>query len=461
MIGVLAFVVGSIAGAVVAWLWSRTHTRALLGMKATEAEAKVRSLGEVKAALDQQVARVEARLFEAHQALTEEARLRASAETRASEVTRALEAEKRLLEEATDRLRESFDALAANALKSNNQAFLELARTSMEKALTEAKGDLGKRQEAIDGLVRPLGESLKLFDARIQELERSRQNAYGGLKEQLEALRTSNVNLQRETTALVAALKRPHVKGRWGEVTLRRVVEVAGMSSYCDFEEQLSVDTEEGRRRPDLVVRLPQGRSIVVDAKVPLTSYLEAYETNDEDERVRKLGAHAAAVRTHMKNLSSKSYWSQLESCPDVVVMFLPGESFFSAALEQDRDLMEDGFRAKVIVATPATLIALLRSVALSWQQQQVAENAQKIWDAGQELYDRIAGFADHLDGIRTGLDRATKSYNDAIGSWDLRLLPSARRIRELGAASASPELPSGSPAATSLREPSRPHDER
>jgi DNA recombination protein RmuC len=455
--GVLLVAGGLLVGGAVAWFWSRAHTRADLAKRTAETEARAKSLDQARSALEQQVAKAEARLAEAQQSLTAEARLRASAETRAEEVRNALEEEKRLLREATDRLKESFDALASNALKSNNRAFIELAKSAMDGVLKEARGDLGKKQEAIDGLVKPLGESLKQFDVRIQELERARLSAYGGLKQQLESLRATNENLQREAGALVAALKRPHVKGRWGEITLKRVVEVAGMSGYCDFDEQLSVDSEEGRKRPDMVVRLPQGRSIIIDAKVSLTSYIEAYETDDENVRGSKLAAHATAVRAHMRALSSKSYWNQFSDSPDVVVMFLPGESFFSAALEQDHDLMEDGFKAKVIVATPATLIAVLRSVALSWQQQQVAENAQKIWDAGAELYDRIRKFAEHLDGIKRGLDKATGSYNAAIGSWDSRVLPSARRLKELGAAGTSPELPPAVPADTTLRPPAEP----
>ena len=454
MVPTILLLAGLLAGGVIAWFWSRAATRANMTRRLAETDAKVLALGEAKAAQVQLVAKAEARVAEVQGALTEEIRLRASAETRAHEAQKALEEERQLLQRATDRLKESFDALASSALKSNNEAFLQLAKTAMDSVLKEAQGDLGKRQEAIDGLVRPLKESLSAFDKRIQELESSRQSAYGGIRAQLEALSTSSASLQREAAALVAALKRPHVKGRWGEITLHRVVEVAGMSVYCDFDEQVSLGTEEGRKRPDMVVHLPQGRTIIVDAKVPLSSYVEAYEAPTDEERVNKLAAHAQAVRTHLRGLSSKSYWSQFRDSPDIVVMFLPGESFFSAALEQDRELMEDGFKAKVVVATPATLIALLRSVALSWQQQQVAENAQKIWDAGAEVYGRILTFTDHLEGIRKGLDKASTSYNAAVGSWDSRVLPSARRLKELGAAGSSPELPSPGPVDTTLRAP-------
>ncbi len=454
MIEIISAVAGLIAGGVIAWFWSRANTRAGNAGRLAEADAKSLALEQTHSAQVEQTRKAETRLIEIQSALTNEVRLRAAAEARVEETRKTLEEEKRLLQEATNRLKESFDALASDALKSNNQAFLQLAKTAMDSVLKEAQGDLGKRQEAIDGLVRPLKESLNTFDNRIQELERSRQSAYGGIKEQLESLRTTNINLQKETTALVAALKRPHVKGRWGEITLHRVVEVAGMSCYCDFEEQVSVDTEEGRKRPDMVVHLPQRRTIIVDAKVPLSSYIEAYEAQTDEERTSKLAAHAQAVRTHLRGLSSKSYWSQFKDSPDVVVMFLPGESFFSAALDQDRELMEDGFKAKVVVATPATLIALLRSVALSWQQQQVAENAQKIWDAGAELHERILKFTEHLGGIKAGLDRASASYNAAVGSWDSRVLPSARRLKELGAAGSSPELTAPEPADKALRSP-------
>jgi DNA recombination protein RmuC len=253
---------------------------------------------------------------------------------------------------------------------------------------------------------------------------------------------TLQENLQGETRKLVDALKRPQVRGRWGEITLRRVVETAGMNEYCDFTEQVSVDTDEGRLRPDLIVKLPGGKTVVVDAKVPLKAYMEAIESQDDKVREEAVVKHARQVRDHMKLLGTKQYWNQFDPSPDFVVLFLPGESFFSAALETDRDLIVDGIANKVILATPTTLIALLRTVAYSWQQHRMADNAEKIAKAGSELYERICKFLEHLANVRDSLQRATHSFNDAVGSFESRLLPGARRLKDLGAAPADKELP-------------------
>jgi DNA recombination protein RmuC len=262
------------------------------------------------------------------------------------------------------------------------------------------------------------------------------------------------VQLQEQTRSLSSALKRPQVKGRWGEVTLRRVVEVSGMSPHCDFIEQPSMTTDEGRKRPDLVITLPEGRTIVVDSKVPLDAYMDAFNTTDEEARNTLLKKHAQVVRSHMQMLSSKDYWKQMEQSPDFVVLFLPGESFFSAALEQDRTLIEDGMERRVILATPTTLIALLRTVALSWQQQQVAENAQLIWRTGSDLFDRLKTFSGHMRKIREGLQSATSAYNAALSSWESRVLPCATRLKDLGGPQHERELPEIEHVDPYLREP-------
>lgn len=291
--------------------------------------------------------------------------------------------------------------------------------------------------------VRPLQDALKRYDDAIRAIEGRREEAYGGLHSLLKLLQSGHAELTRETTTLVSALKSPVARGRWGEVTLRRVVELAGMSEYCDFEEQASVDGEEGRQRPDMVVRLPGGRTVVVDAKTPLDAYMSAVEAADEQSRAAHLARHAQQVRDHMKRLGAKAYWTQFDLAPDFVVLFIPGESFFSAALEKDRTLIEDGIKSHVIVATPTTLIALLRSVFMGWQQEGLAENAERIAEAGKELFDRFATFSDHFGKMGQGLDKTIKSFNSAVRSWETRIIPGTRRLKELGATrSPDAELP-------------------
>lgn len=312
------------------------------------------------------------------------------------------------------------------------------------EALRESREEFIKQAEPkIAEHVRPLKDALARYEEAVRTIEGRREEAYGGLKEILSYLRDGQVRLTKETGSLVAALKSHSARGRWGEVTLKRIVEVAGMSSHCDFEEQATVGEEDARQRPDLVVRMPGNRSVVVDAKAPLDAYMRAIEASDETVRAAELAAHAQAVRDHMKRLGQKAYWSQFENAPDFVVLFLPGESFFSAALEKDRELIEDGMRSRVILATPTTLIALLRVVAMVWQQEKLAENSQRISDAGRDLYERCQTFADHFSKIGSSLMRAVEFFNKAVGSWEARVIPGARKLKELGATSTpDAELP-------------------
>lgn len=400
----------------------RLHTIAETRLE--EAEKQLMEQKEAKSKAEQSIENFRGQLELQNQ---EKARI----ETKLQEAQKNIEEQKKLLDQATEKLTDTFKSLSANALQSNNEEFMKLARQSLETILEKTKSEFGK--EAIDNTLAPLKDALKRYDVEIKRMENERQKAYGGLEEQLNNLMVTHEKLKDETSALVNALKRPHVRGRWGEITLRRVVELVGMSEYCDFTEQTSVSIEDGKLRPDLIVHLPGKRAIIIDAKAPLKHFLDANEAETEKERDAAMVAHARAVREHMKKLAAKDYWRQFEESPDFVVLFLPGDSFFSAALELDRNLIEDGINNKVILATPTTLIALLRTIALSWQQQRMTENARRIAEAGAELHERICIFQEHLERIGSSLNTAVQNYNRAAGSFSARVIPGAKKLEELG----------------------------
>ncbi|KAB2956171.1 MAG: DNA recombination protein RmuC [Thermoanaerobaculia bacterium] len=356
------------------------------------------------------------------------------AETRLAEERRQGAEKLALLEDAQHKLEDAFSGLASRALSANNESFLSLAGQAFEKLKVSAQGDLDQRRQAIETLLAPMREQLARYEQGVLELEKTRQLAYGTLTEQVRSLVGTQERLQLETGNLVKALRAPQVRGRWGEMQLKRAVEFAGLTDRVDFVEQETTDTDEGRQRPDMIVRLPGGKQIVIDAKAPLAAYLDAVEARDEDERRRHLADHARQLRDHVKKLAAKSYWSQFENAPDFVVLFLPGEAFFSAALEQEPQLIEEAFGESVLIATPTTLVALLKSVAYGWRQELLAENAREISEAARTFYDRVRAFTEHFAKIGKGLEDALKAYNAAIGSYERSVLPQGRRIERLGA---------------------------
>lgn len=441
---ILALAVGLLFGLGVAFLAARLIYEARIDkavqveMNASESERAV--LADQLFQMEERLRRIDKDketlndgLESSRKELTEKERRLAELETTLEQERKSTEEKLAILEQGKERMKETFETLAADVLKKSNTSFLELAKTQLETFQKEAQGDLSKRQEAVTELLAPIKETFQKFDKKIEEMEKGRSHDYGSITEQLKSLSMTQETLKRETSKLVNALRRPQARGQWGEIQLRNVVELAGMSEHCDFQEQVSTSSEEGGvLRPDLIVNLPGGKKIVVDSKVSLDAYLNAVEAESPEERDLHLAQHAQQVRTHIRQLSMKEYWKQFDFTPDFVVLFLPGEVYFSAALHAEASLIEEGARNRVILASPTTLIALLKAVAYGWQQERVAANSREIAKLGKELHDRVAGLAEHFEDLGHNLKRATQSYNRSLGALEKRVLVSTRRFRDL-----------------------------
>ncbi|MHB8621983.1 MAG: DNA recombination protein RmuC [Sulfuricaulis sp.] len=344
-----------------------------------------------------------------------------------------LEMERKAVQEKLTGLEQTFATLSQHALKENNATFLQLAQESLRQFHIQAKGDLELKEKAVENLIKPVREALEKTEQQIRLMENERKQAYGSLSKHLESMAQTQQQLQGETRNLVQALRRPEVRGQWGEMTLKRMAELAGMVEYCDFYEQQHTDTEEGRLRPDMIVRMPGGREIVVDVKTPLDAYLSAVEATDDESRRKHLEHHARKVRERIRELSSKAYWTQFKSAPDFVILFIPGEQFLTAALDMDRELIEDALKQKVILTTPTSFVALLRAIAFGWRQESLAANAERIRDVGEDLYSRLITFSEHLMKLGRSLNGAVADYNKTVGSYEAKLLPGARKFSEMG----------------------------
>jgi DNA recombination protein RmuC len=422
MMSFLIFLSGVLLGAIVAWAIS---TRSA-GSKVAAADARVEELRKQVEAASKGFEGIRHRLEEAEAAKVED-------ETKVLEAEKYIAEEKALLEDAKTKLSDTFNSLASAALANNNKGFLTLAEEKFKSLKASAESDLDARKTAIETLVAPLSQAVAAYQDEAKKLEAKRIQELGAVGQQLASLATAQVTLQSETAKLVNALRSPQVRGRWGEIALRKTAELAGMSSYCDFIEQESVSTEDGRLRPDMIVKLPAGREVVVDSKVSLIGFMESLEAKTDAEREAALLRHAAQINQHVAKLSAKEYWDQFPLAPEFVVLFIPNDSFLAAAAEKDPNLIESALSKNVVIATPTTFIALLKAIAFGWRQEMLAENAQKISILGQEISDRIATIVEHFNNVGKSLRKAVESYNDATASFESRLLSSARKFKELG----------------------------
>jgi DNA recombination protein RmuC len=419
---IIYIAVGILAGALVSWLLTRSLFLARQGKILLEKQEELNALSSQNAVL-----------HEKYQAL------------------------ERNMEEVKKAMLDTFKSAATDALSLNSKHFLDLARTQLESKVKETEGNLDQRKAAIEEMLKPVKESIDGYRKRIEELEKGSEKTFGQVTEMLANLQKTSSVLQKETGALVNALRNPRVRGRWGEIGLRRLVEYSGMLAHCDFSEQVVKEGEDFSMKPDMVINLPGNSHVVVDSKLPLDAYLEALETEDDAIRNNLLSKHARDLRDHIARLSKRQYWSQFQPAPDFVILYMEVESAFNAALLTDKNLLHDAMTNKIILATPTTLMVILKSVAMSWQQHNITENAIKIMDAAEELYQRIKTFSDHLEKVGSGLNSAVKSYNDAVGSWEGRILPTGRKLEQLKAAESTDKLQGMEKVDRPLRELKKP----
>ncbi|MBG0860010.1 MAG: DNA recombination protein RmuC [Bacteroidales bacterium] len=370
-----------------------------------------------------------------------------------------VEAQNKSLEEVRKYMIDTFKSAASDALVQNNKQFLDLAKAQLETKVEESKGDLDKRKAAIEEMLKPVKESIDSYKKRIEELEKGSEKTFGQVTEMLSSLQKTHTVLQKETGALVNALRNPRIRGRWGEIGLRRLVEFSGMLAHCDFVEQVVKEGEDITLKPDMVINLPGNSHVVVDSKLPLDAYLDALETEDEIHRNNLLLKHSRDLRDHINKLSRRQYWSQFQPAPDFVILYMEVESAFNAALMTDKNLLQDAMNNKIILATPTTLMVILKSVAMSWQQHSITENALSILDAATDFYDRVNVFAGHLDKMGGGLKAALRSYNEAIGSWESRIVPAGRKLEQLKSTDAKNALPDFDIIDKPVREIKKPED--
>lgn len=456
----IALVLGLALGGLVAWFVAKDRTRKEFADELTRAQGRATTAESSLREVRQQLSATAQELSALREELTRERALNVKAQTSLEAERRNLEEQRKLLGEAESKLRDVFKSLSVDVLTSQANAFLERAEEKLRTWRAQADGDLGKREEAIKAIIEPLKTALDQYDSEIRAVESARQQAYGQLDGQLSNLNAVQAKLQEETAKLVTALRKPQVRGRWGEITLHRLAELSGMVNHCDFYEQETTQTEEGRFRPDMIVRLPAGREIVVDSKAPLDAYLDSVEAATDDIKQGHLVRHAAQVRSHMQLLGSKAYWDRLQHTPEFTVLFLPGDPFLGAAVEKDPTLIEDGMQQRVVIATPSTLIALLLAVYHGWRQEELAKNAQEISDLGKQVYERVWIVWEHLNNLRSSLEKAVDAWNKAVGSLEGRLLPSVRRFKELKATTAE-EIQQLEPIDAAVRElPSSPSEE-
>ncbi len=436
---IFLLIVGAAVGGTAGWLWATSRSRAEHAARVRDLENRLATQEGGGAAIREQMEGSRREIDHLQTDLRTITAQKADAEARASEIRASLEEQKRLLEEAKTRLTEAFRALAADALKSSNEDFLRLAEERFKTLTQAAAGELEARKTAVETLVQPLRQALEAYQQEARALEEKRLREISGVGRQLGEVALAQTALQRETANLVNALRAPQVRGRWGEIALRKTAELAGMTKYCDFDEQASVQTEGGRLRPDMIVHLPGQRDIVVDAKVALNAYLDSLEASTPELREAALVRHAQQVRMHVKRLASKEYWNQFPQAPDFVVLFIPGEVFLAAAAERDPDLLQDALSNQVLVATPTTFIGLLLTAAYGWRQEQIAENAQRISELGRQVHERLSVLVEHFAGVGRALEKSVEAYNKAVGSLETRVLPSARRFAELDPGSGRP----------------------